>query len=403
MNSNPDNPIIIGLTGSFASGCTYIADKILAQQGFEKVTLSDFLKDLFEERENVKLDDLSTEGKRSALQDFGDKLREENGPEYLAKKALERIAKHPDRSWVVDSIRNPAEIRALREYSTKFFLFGIYADNDQRWERVKVSYKKDRGKFDERDERDKGDDSEDHGQCVADCFYDADVVLDNSDRIEAVGNADFCKLQETVDQYIDRMRNPRDRRPPIKEEEVLMAMAYATSQRSSCMKRKVGAVIVDSLGNVISSGYNEVPRDERPCQKEYTRCYRDHVTDEFFEWLKNEIPQMQKKETQVRKRFRESFKILDYCRALHAEENAILTLARNGNSVPLDKCTLYTTTYPCRMCANKILSVGIGRVVYLEPYPQKEAETILGNADTNVEFFQGVTYRAFFRLYGEQK
>ena len=182
-----------------------------------------------------------------------------------------------------------------------------------------------------------------------------------------------------------------------------MAMAYATSQRSSCMKRKVGAVIVDDLGNVISSGYNEVPTEERPCQQEYTRCYRGHVADKFFEWLTKEVPGVQKKELQVRKRFRESFRILDYCRALHAEENAILTLARNGNSVPLDKCTLYTTTYPCRMCANKILSVGIGRVVYLEPYPQKEAQAILRNIRKTVKFFEGVTYRAFFRLYGEQK
>ena len=56
------------------------------------------------------------------------------------------------------------------------------------------------------------------------------------------------------------------------------------------------------------------------------------------------------------------------------EENAIVNLARNGRSVPLEECVLYTTTYPCRMCANKIANVGIKQVVYLEPYPDQRAK-----------------------------
>ena len=96
--------------------------------------------------------------------------------------------------------------------------------------------------------------------------------------------------------------------------------------------------------------------------------------------------------------------MLDNCRALHAEENTILALARNGNSTPLSECTLYTTTYPCQLCANKIISVGIERIVYLEPYPQQAAQVILGNAiGVKQECFEGVTYRAYFRLYGERK
>jgi len=159
-----------------------------------------------------------------------------------------------------------------------------------------------------------------------------------------------------------------------------MAMAYAASQRSSCLKRKVGAVLADDLGNVISSGYNEVPKHEKTCAQRYTKCHRDHIYDEFFKELKNEVPETAAKETILRKRFRSRFKLLDYCRALHAEENVIVTLARNGNIIPLERCTLYTTTYPCRMCANKIHNVGIKRVVYLEPYPQQEAKIILRQA-----------------------
>jgi deoxycytidylate deaminase len=95
--------------------------------------------------------------------------------------------------------------------------------------------------------------------------------------------------------------------------------------------------------------------------------------------------------------------MLDYCRALHAEENAILNLVRNGQSVSLRECTLYTTTYPCRLCAQKIANIKMKRVVYLEPYPQSEAKDLLNDADVIDEFFQGITFRAYFRIYGDQK
>ena len=48
--------------------------------------------------------------------------------------------------------------------------------------------------------------------------------------------------------------------------------------------------------------------------------------------------------------------MLDYCRALHAEENAILNVARFGSSIALRGAVLYTTTYPCNLCANKCTS-----------------------------------------------
>lgn len=59
--------------------------------------------------------------------------------------------------------------------------------------------------------------------------------------------------------------------------------------------------------------------------------------------------------------FKKRFKILDYCRALHAEENAILNVTRTGSSSELKEATLYTSTYPCNLCANKITQVGIKR------------------------------------------
>ncbi len=402
--SRVTNPHIVGLTGSFGSGCTYVADRILVEsKGYRKLSLSDTLRELYEQEKGGK----ASQDRRN-LQQYGDRLRADRGAGYLASEVAKTIsvdegADGQPTKWVVDSIRNPAEIRVLRNLSRNFFLFGIYADRDIRWSRVRARYKDDRRAFDEDDRNDTGEASPEHGQRVGDCFSEADVVLTNDRHIEAVGSADFQRLAGRVEQYVDVVSQPLTRRAPIGNDEATMAMAYAASQRSSCLKRKVGAVIVDDVGNALSSGFNEVPARETPCQERFVACHRDWLSNDFFASLKDRFPDVKGWEDELKVFFRSKFKILDLCRALHAEENAILSLARNGRSVPLDKCTLFTTTYPCRLCANKIVSIGIKKVVYLEPYPDPEAKAILRDNGVSEQFFEGVTFKAYFRVYGEEK
>jgi deoxycytidylate deaminase len=167
-------------------------------------------------------------------------------------------------------------------------------------------------------------------------------------------------------------------------------------------------LIVDDEDNIISSGFNEVPRDYRPCRDDFGKCRRDKAKKDCLDGIREDLPaEILEKypniaET-VSKQFSQNFKNLDICRALHAEENAIINLARNGRSVPLSQCTLYTTTYPCRLCANKIVNLGIKHLIYLEPYPDPEAKSILKSAGTKDEFFEGITFKAFSRVYGEKK
>jgi dCMP deaminase len=91
-------------------------------------------------------------------------------------------------------------------------------------------------------------------------------------------------------------------------------------------------------------------------------------------------------------------KALDLCRALHAEENAIVQVAHLGG-VSLDNATLYTTTFPCQLCAKKIAAAGIRKVVWLEPYPHAEAQRILREAGIKFPQFEGVKARGFPRLF----
>jgi len=401
-----DNPHIIGLTGSFGSGCSYIGQHILRDKcGYDFLSLSEHvLRPLFKKQTGKEPD----QAERRELQKFGDRIRSENGADHLAKQIIEKISEESEQrtnqpGWVVDSIRNPAEIRTLRRFSRNFFLFGVYADKETRWDRVKAKYRDNRHDFDEDDQNDTGEDNENFGQHVGDCFNEADIVLTNEVHVDAIENEAFQALAGEIGQYVELVQRPLSKRQPIRLDESLMAAAYVLSQRSSCRKRKVGAVIADADGNIISSGYNEVAANERPCTKEYTTCYRDRLIDEFMATLKAEVPAVENGATEVRRLFRRQFKILDYCRALHAEENAIVNLARNGRSVPLQECVLYTTTYPCRMCANKIVNVGIREVVYLEPYPDQKAKVILKRAQVQQRFFKGVTFKAYSRLYGEEK
>jgi deoxycytidylate deaminase len=64
-----------------------------------------------------------------------------------------------------------------------------------------------------------------------------------------------------------------------------------------------------------------------------------------------------------------------------------------------DGYVLYSTTFPCNLCANKIASIGIRKVVYAEPYPMEEARKVFAERKIAMERFQGVKSRAFFRLY----
>ena len=132
-------------------------------------------------------------------------------------------------------------------------------------------------------------------------------------------------------------------------------------------------------------------------------CKRAWDRERFAELLQKELPESGKNHQSLLELVWREFKMLDHCRALHAEENAIVNLARNGRSVPLEQCKLYCTTFPCMQCANKIVNLGIKHVVYCEAYPDEGAKAILKAGQVRDEFFEGITFKAYSRIYGERK
>ncbi|MDD5921723.1 MAG: cytidine/deoxycytidylate deaminase family protein [Eubacteriales bacterium] len=138
-------------------------------------------------------------------------------------------------------------------------------------------------------------------------------------------------------------------------DEYFMEMAELTAKRSTCLRRKVGAVIVKDR-HIIATGYNGAPKGLKHCA-ELGGCLREKLG----------IPSGERHEL---------------CRALHAEQNAIIQAATLGQSI--EGASIYVTNQPCGICAKMIVNAGIRRIVIREGYPDELAQEILTEAEIPV-------------------
>jgi dCMP deaminase len=133
-------------------------------------------------------------------------------------------------------------------------------------------------------------------------------------------------------------------------DEYFLEITRLVATRSTCLRRRVGAVLVRDK-RILSTGYNGAPRGLRHCLE--VGCLRDRLG----------IPSGERHEL---------------CRALHAEQNAIIQAALHGVSV--DGGTLYCTNQPCVICSKMLINSGIRRIVYAEGYPDELSRELLEEA-----------------------
>jgi dephospho-CoA kinase len=107
--------LCIGLTGRMASGKGEVA-RILQGSGFSYISLSDIVR-----REAARAGGAVS---RARMQDIGNRLRAEGGAGVLGRMVREAVEAAAGRHWVIDGIRNPAEVLELRRIAG-FFLVGI--------------------------------------------------------------------------------------------------------------------------------------------------------------------------------------------------------------------------------------------------------------------------------------
>jgi deoxycytidylate deaminase len=179
----------------------------------------------------------------------------------------------------------------------------------------------------------------------------------------------------------------------------------------------VGAVIVlQEIENgpyyVVATGYNHVSPGSKECTEEYGECYRDKKKKEVLASLKfcpgcgAQLQESRCEDPGCPYSTAQGDMLdrlmpgrgLDLCRALHAEESAVLQTSLLGGPSPQDGI-MFTTTFPCPLCAKMIVETGIREVAYIEAYPMRESVTMLHSANVELTRFEGVKAQAFVRLF----
>ena len=127
--SNTMTRVVIGLVGDIASGKGMVA-KLLEDKGYSRHVLSDRIREEIARHGLVDLID-----DRETLQDVGNKLRHEYGPQALAEMTDRFVKASQSKFVVVDGLRNPAEIAFFREKYPHFYVIGVSADKEIRLKR----------------------------------------------------------------------------------------------------------------------------------------------------------------------------------------------------------------------------------------------------------------------------
>jgi len=133
-------------------------------------------------------------------------------------------------------------------------------------------------------------------------------------------------------------------------DEYFMGITELVAQRSTCMRRRVGAILVRDK-RIIATGYNGAPSNIKHCLE--VGCLREQQG----------IPSGERHEL---------------CRGLHAEQNAIIQAALYGFSV--GGAILYCTNLPCSICSKMLINIQLEKVYYKEGYPDTITSLMMGEA-----------------------
>jgi len=136
-----------------------------------------------------------------------------------------------------------------------------------------------------------------------------------------------------------------------------MQMADLVATRSTCLRRQVGAVVVKEK-RVLTTGYNGAPKGLRHCAE--VGCVR----------TQNNI---------------ESGTRHELCRGVHAEQNAVIQAAYFGASIK--DASIYTTNFPCVMCAKILVNAGIVEVIYKDDYEDPLSKSIMNESKVVIRRF----------------
>ena len=141
-------------------------------------------------------------------------------------------------------------------------------------------------------------------------------------------------------------------------DEYFMEVAHVVMKRATCMRRKVGAVLVKNK-RILATGYNGAPTKLAHCGE--VGCLRQQLN----------IPSGERHEI---------------CRGAHAEQNAIAQAALLG--VSTQDSEIYVTAHPCSVCAKILINAGVTRVIYQGNYPDQLAVQLFAQSSVKIDKFK---------------
>lgn len=436
--------LVFALSGPVGCGLNdvrAVLQQVLESHGYEVVIvkISKHFRDL---AKSLGVNDSTSEAqceydRISRYQDLGNDLRAVVGDDLGAQIAistisLDRAEKHkgveiaairPGRvAYIIDQLKNPKEASLLKDvYGNLFFLIGVLAGYERRRQNLVAGMSRPQAEtLIERDRAEVGN----GGQQLEKTLKFADFFVRNSHN-----NTE--ELRQPLLRFIELLHGKNGLSPTLLERG--MYAAYSAGLRSACLSRQVGSAILDTNGNVLATGCNDVPRaggglyglslpDHRCVFREGGRCFNDRQKDK----LRDEIAHLLSSETElslveaqaVAQKIRSSTRLgdlIEFSRAVHAEMDALISVARKGG-VGVRGSLLFTTTYPCHNCARHIVAAGISSVYFIEPYGKSLARELhddaiahdldigsaaLADGNGKVAFlhFEGVAPRRFSDLF----
>lgn len=418
----PNSELYFGLVGAVGTNLKKVEDELtheLMKVGYEVkvIKLSELAWDIVQKlpkTENLRPESGEGEDRRlNRLMDIGNRFREElNAGHAMALPAVAQIRNVRQNeinkessariAFIIHSLKHQSEINTLKGiYRDRFMTISTYSPYEKRVENLKRKICQSRQSYDLAEaeeqarklvERDKAETGKPLGQNVRECFPLADFFVDQTDEGSTVGQ---------IRRFVEMLFGHQFHTPSMAE--MGMFFARAAALRSSDLSRQVGAVIMGESGEVLATGCNEVPaaggdaywpgssprKDNRDFAKGFDQTSRVKVEmlSEIFSRLraKGMLANISNADDEqlatdalagtgaILKGTRAA-SIIEFGRAVHAEMSAITQAARRGQAV--NGRTMFTTTFPCHMCARHIIASGILEVCYIEPYPKSMTEEL---------------------------
>lgn len=404
--------LVIALCGPIGSPlhdvATSIETKLIDTFGYEKCTkirLSSLI-DEYADKVQKQIPVQPGFEKIQAQIDVGNDLRAKYGSGVLAELAVNSIrldremykaeigaASHAPRRvcHIIDSVKNQEELDLLRMvYREMLYVVGVFSPLEQREENLKRKGL-DSAQVYKLIDRDSGEESE-TGQTVRDTFPQCDFFL----RMDSGTDS---QLSRRVERFLNLILGTKIITPTLNESAMYAAATAAAN--SACLSRQVGAAVTSSDGEVISTGWNDVPRmggglylasaldplgehDKRCWNRDGGKCFNDEekglFADQLMEKLEGFIsPEKLSDARNEISKFGKLRGLVEFSRSIHAEMHAILNAGNiSGSKIVGGK--LFVTTYPCHSCARHIVAAGITEVYYIEPYRKSLAIKLHGDA-----------------------